>query len=156
MMAPKLRRSVVIILQQCCLFRIFVCLMKQKINWDAWGIGASLACAIHCALLPLFLSSLPLFGINIIHNTAFEVGMIVLAFAIGSYSLYHGYRKHHHSLVPLLIFLAGLSLLVLKQFFVEYETWLLIPAVILIVSAHLLNYRSCRVHNHAHAEDCDH
>ena len=130
--------------------------MKFRVNWDVLGVGASLACAIHCALLPLFLSSLPLFGINIIHNIYFEAGMIVLAFLIGTYSLYHGYRKHHHSFLPLLIFSAGFFFLVLKQFFVHVETWLLIPAVILIVAAHVLNYKSCRVHNHAHADDCDH
>jgi len=130
--------------------------MKSKINWDALGIGASLACAIHCALLPLFLSSLPLFGINIIENLAFEVGMILLALAIGSYSLYHGYKKHHHSLLPLSLFFTGFIFLVLKQFFVLYETWLLIPAVILIITAHILNYKSCRVHNHPHKEDCEH
>jgi MerC mercury resistance protein len=50
--------------------------MFKKWNWDAIGIGASLACAIHCALLPLFFSSLPLMGINILHNTQFELGMI--------------------------------------------------------------------------------
>ncbi|HAL95914.1 MAG TPA: MerC domain-containing protein, partial [Chitinophagaceae bacterium] len=33
--------------------------MRFRINWDALGISASIACAIHCALLPLFLSSLP-------------------------------------------------------------------------------------------------
>lgn len=130
--------------------------MKFKINWDALGIGASLACAIHCALLPLFLSSLPLFGINIIHNTGFEVGMIVLAFCIGTYSLYHGFKKHHHSWLPLTFFVIGFVFLVVKQFFVHYETWLLIPAVLFIVSAHLINYRSCRLHDHAHADDCDH
>ena len=130
--------------------------MKVKINWDALGIGASLACAIHCALLPLFLTSLPLFGINIIHNTFFEIFMIVLALGIGSYSLYHGYRKHHHSLLPLSLFFAGFIFLVLKQFFLEYEVWLLIPGVLLIITAHLLNYKSCRVHDHAHADDCDH
>ncbi len=130
--------------------------MKLKINWDALGIGASLACAIHCALLPLFLSSLPLFGVNIIHHTGFEVGMIVLAFCIGSYSLYHGYKKHHHSLLPLSLFTAGILCLVLKQFFIQYETWLLIPAVALIITAHLINYKSCRVHNHAHSDDCNH
>jgi hypothetical protein len=128
----------------------------SKINWDALGIGTSLACAIHCAVLPLFYTSLPLLGINVIHNTAFEVSMILLALIIGTYSLIHGYRKHHHSLMPLLLFLAGFSLLVLKQFFIHVETWLLIPAVILIIYAHLLNYRSCRVHNHAHSDDCDH
>jgi phosphatidylserine synthase len=130
--------------------------MRSKINWDALGVGASLACAIHCALLPLFLSSLPLFGINIIHNIFFEMGMVALALLIGSYSLYHGYKKHHHSLLPLSLFLAGFVFLVLKLFFIEYETWLLVPGVILIVTAHIINYRSCRVHNHAHAEDCEH
>lgn len=130
--------------------------MRIKINWDALGIGASLACAIHCALLPLFLSSLPLFGTNIIHNTGFEVGMIVLALCIGTYSLYHGYRKHHHSLLPLSLFFAGFIFLVLKQFFIQYEKWLLIPAVTLIIIAHLLNYKYCRVHNHAHSDDCEH
>jgi hypothetical protein len=130
--------------------------MKHKINWDALGISASLACAIHCALLPLFMTSLPLFGINIIHNTWFEVGMILLALGIGGYSLYHGYKRHHHSTLPLFLFFLGFSFLVLKQFFAQYETWLLIPAVLLIVTAHVNNYRFCRIHNHAHAEDCDH
>ncbi len=130
--------------------------MRSKINWDALGIGASIACAIHCALLPLFLTSLPLFGINIIHHLGFEIGMILLALGVGTYSLWHGYRYHHHSLQPLLLFFAGFIFLVLKQFFHQYETWLLIPAVILIVTAHLINFKSCRVHNHAHAEDCDH
>jgi hypothetical protein len=130
--------------------------MKYNVNWDALGIGASLACAIHCALLPLFLSSLPLFGVNIINNLFFEVGMIVLALCIGSYSLYHGYKKHHHNLLPLSLFFAGFLFLVLKQFFIQFETWLLIPAVALIITAHLLNFRFCRVHNHAHSEDCDH
>lgn len=130
--------------------------MKHWINWDALGIAASVACAIHCALLPLLITSLPLFGINIINNTAFEAGMIVLAFGIGSYSLYHGFRKHHHRWLPLIIFSFGFVLLVLKQFFVRYETWLLIPAVTLIVSAHFFNFRFCRIHNHAHSDDCNH
>jgi len=138
------------------LFCNFANFMKFRINWDALGIGTSLACAIHCALLPLFLTSLPLFGVNIIHNTAFEVGMILLAFAIGTGSLFHGYKKHHHSFLPLIIFSIGFLLLVLKQLFIHYETWLLIPAVLLIVTGHLINYKACRLHNHAHTEDCNH
>lgn len=128
----------------------------MKINWDALGITASVACAIHCALLPLFLSSLPLFGVNIIHNPFFESGMVVLAFCIGAYSLYHGYKKHHHSGLPFLLFSIGMILLVFKLFFTAHEIWLLIPAVVLIISAHFLNFRFCRVHAHAHADDCDH
>jgi hypothetical protein len=138
------------------LFYTFDPFMKIRINWDALGIGASLACAIHCALLPLFLTSLPLFGVNIIHNIFFEAGMIGLALFIGSLALLHGYKKHHHSRLPITLFATGFIFLVVKQFFVHYATWLLIPAVALIVSAHLLNFRFCRVHNHAHADDCDH
>lgn len=130
--------------------------MKRLINWDALGIGASLACAIHCALLPLFMSSLPLFGINLLHNELFEAGMILLALAIGTYSLWHGFRRHHHSYLPLGLFYTGFIFLVLKQFFIHYENWLLVPAVLLIITAHFTNYRFCRVHNHAHSDDCDH
>ncbi len=129
--------------------------MKFRINWDALGISASIACAIHCALLPLFLSSLPLFGINIIHHVGFEIGMIVLAFAIGSYSMYHGYKKHHHSYKPIILFSIGIALMFSRLAFREIELYLLFPAAFFIIVAHVNNHMRCRVHNHAHADDCD-
>lgn len=129
---------------------------NSKINWDVLGVAASLACAIHCALLPLLFTSLPIFGINVIENTVFEIIMVFLAFAIGICSLYHGWKKHHHNLVPIIVFLLGFIFLVLKLFFVEYENWLLVPAVTGIISAHIMNFRACKIHNHAHAEDCTH
>jgi len=128
----------------------------EKINWDALGITTSLACAIHCALLPLFLTSLPLLGINIIHNLTFEYGMIALAFLIGFYSLYHGSKKHHHSWSPLIIFSFGIAFLLAKQIWHHLEIQFLIPAVLLIVSGHVLNFRYCRVTKQVHEEDCDH
>ena len=145
------------ILQQSCIVLFLPSsIMNFKINWDALGIATSLACAIHCAILPLILSSLPLFGMEIIHNPFFEYFMIAAAFAIGSYSLYHGYKKHHHSFWPFITFSAGIALLVAKQIWHEWQLWFLIPAVILIVWAHFSNYNSCRIHDHAHKEDCDH
>ncbi|MEO7523263.1 MAG: MerC domain-containing protein [Ferruginibacter sp.] len=117
--------------------------MNFKINWDGLGIATSLACAIHCAILPLIVTTLPLFGINIIHNLFFEWSMITLAFVVGSYSLFHGYAKHHRSLVPVYIFALGFVFLISKQFFHVYEFYFLIPAVILIVTAHYINYRLC-------------
>lgn len=115
--------------------------MIKKINWDALGVSASLACAIHCALLPLVLSSLPLFGIDIINNDGFEFFMIGLAFCIGAFSLYHGWKKHHRNVLPLFIFSAGMLFLFAKQIWHAYHLWLLFPAVTLIVSAHYFNYR---------------
>jgi uncharacterized membrane protein YoaK (UPF0700 family) len=130
--------------------------MKFKINWDAFGIAASVACAIHCAVLPLILSSLPLLGVNIIENQGFEFIMIALAFVVGVYSLYHGRKKHHHSYYPMLLFAAGIGLLFIKSMLHSHSLMLLLPAVALVVIAHYLNYKLCRVHNHAHADDCNH
>jgi len=117
--------------------------MNIKLNWDAMGIGTSILCAIHCALLPLLMSTLPVFGINIIHNLFFEWGMIALAFFVGSYSLFHGYIKHHRSFIPVFIFSIGFIFLVLKQFFSQFEIPFLIIAVLCIISAHFYNYRLC-------------
>lgn len=136
---------------------LYVCSrMNFKINWDAFGIATSLACAIHCAILPLFLSSLPLFGHNIIDNNWFEYAMIALAFAVGTYSLYHGRKKHHHSWIPMGFFTIGIILLLSKVIWHHWELWLLVPAVLFIITAHYINYRMCRSHNHAHSDDCDH
>ena len=130
--------------------------MFKNCNWDALGITTSIACAIHCALLPLFFSSLPLLGINILHNYQFEFGMILVSFAIGAYSLYHGYKKHHHSYKPIILFSVGIAIMFSRMVFREIELYLLFPAAILIIYAHVNNHMRCRVHNHAHADDCDH
>ena len=130
--------------------------MALKINWDALGITTSLACAIHYAVLPLLLTSLPLFGINIIDNVSFEYFMIFLAMGIGAVALLHGYVKHHHRLLPLYIFLAGMALLLAKQYWHNLQYWLLAPAVVAIITAHYLNFRYCKKANHCHAGDCAH
>ena len=115
--------------------------MKYRINWDAIGISASVACAIHCGILPLVLTSLPFFGVNLIGNSGFESFMILLAFFIGLFSLRHGYRRHRRGLTPLLFLASGFLLLFARQVWHQYELRLLPFAVILIVAAHLLNIR---------------
>lgn len=130
--------------------------MNFKVNWDALGIATSVACAIHCAILPLVLSSLPLFGINILNNEMFEYLMILIALMIGVWSLWHGFKKHHHSFLPITIFVVGIITLVFKQVWHQWSIYFLIPAVLFIISAHWLNYKKCRVHDHAHSEDCSH
>lgn len=116
----------------------------MKINWDALGVTTSVLCAIHCAVLPLAMATLPVLGINIIHNTLFEYGMIGLAFVIGTRALWHGFRRHHHRLTPWLLFVVGMIFLIAKQIWHVYELWFLPFAVGLIVTAHLLNYRFSR------------
>jgi H+/Cl- antiporter ClcA len=121
-------------------------MIRAKINWDAMGIAASVACAIHCAILPLVLASLPILGVNILNNSSFEYFMIAIAFLIGSGSLWHGYRAHHRLLWPWVLFSAGMLLLLAKQRWHRYEYWILPFAVLFIVASHLINFRACRAH----------
>jgi hypothetical protein len=118
--------------------------MNLKINIDFLGIWDSIACAVHCAILPLFLTTLSVFGVNIIHNFWFESGMILLAFLVGMLSLRHGFKRHHRSTVPFLLFTAGMIFLLAKQYWHVYELILLPFAVILIVAAHFFNIRFSR------------
>ena len=127
--------------------------MNIKLNWDGIGIAASILCAIHCAFLPVLASVLP--ALSGVHNLVFEWGMIALAFAVGVYSLRHGYRRHHHSNWPFYLFGLGFALLITKQFFHDVEIFFLIPAVILIVSAHFRNFKlsqakKCHSTHHSH------
>lgn len=117
--------------------------MNIKLNWDAMGIATSLLCAIHCALLPLLASGLPIFlNDNVVHNPYFEWSMIIIAFLIGYYSLSHGWKKHHHRKTPMLLFFIGVFFLAAKQFS-QYHLLFLFIAVSLIISAHYLNFRLC-------------
>jgi hypothetical protein len=117
--------------------------MKLKLNWDVLGILTSMACAIHCALLPVVVTSLPVFGINIIHNVFFEWLMIALAFVVGIYSLLHGFVKHHRNMAPVYLFACGFIFLLIKQFIPQREYLFLALAVPLIIAAHYYNYRLC-------------
>lgn len=128
----------------------------RKINLDGLGIAASLLCAIHCAVLPLLFTSLPLLGVDIIQNRVFEFAMIALAFVIGTYALFHGFRRHHHRLLPFLLFTLGFAFLVTKEVLAEHKTWMVIPALLLIITAHYLNFFFCQKARHCHADDCNH
>ncbi len=70
--------------------------------------------------------------------------MIGAAGLIGCSALYHGYKKHHHKKLPLIIFISGFLLLVCKELFIGFELILLVPAAILIITAHIINFRLCR------------
>lgn len=130
--------------------------MIPRINWDRLGIAASLACAIHCAVIPLFFTSLPLWGINLVTNEAVEYLMIGLAFLIGLLSFRHGFRLHHHKYLPVLLFTAGIGLLIGKEMVPGHPLWMIMGGIALIVSAHYVNYRFCRKANHCHSSDCNH
>jgi hypothetical protein len=120
-------------------------LKKNKTVLDKLGIITSVACAIHCTLIPLLLSSLPFLGINGLHNKAIEYGMIGLAFIFGLFSLVPGYKKRPLGRLSLLLFGAGFVFLLINQSTGERWLYFLVPAAATaIISAHILHLRSCR------------
>ncbi len=133
-------------------------LMNFRINWEALGVAASVACAIHCAAMPILFTSLPLFASGFFGSIFMEVLLLGLAFGIGFYNLWHGYKKHHHRSNTLILFSAGMFLFLLHQFvkFPASTTLFIGTGTVLVLSAHFLNHRYCRLAKHCHSTDCNH
>lgn len=144
-------------LQHNCKFIPLSC-MSLKINWEAMGVAASVACAIHCALMPLLISSLPLLGVSFVHNRWVEIILLAAAFIIGISTLWHGFKKHHHKYTSLVLFTIGIGLFVVHQFvdLGSFGIVLVLVGITAIISAHFLNHRACRLANHCHTSDCNH
>jgi hypothetical protein len=114
---------------------------------DQAGCAASVACAIHCALSPLLVPALPLLAGRVV-GPAMEVAFTCLSLLIGTASLHHSYRVVHRARTPLVLFIAGFTVLVvvrrlpLPGFVPEWAVTAV--AASLIVSAHIVNLRSRR------------
>ena len=117
-----------------------------KWNLDALGIGASLACAVHCALLPLLITALPLLGLEMFENDRLEYALLAVSFAVGYTSLIRGYRHHHRHIWPLAWFTLGFAGLLAGHFLAPegLEPLIISTGALLIVLAHMLNLRGCK------------
>ena len=126
----------------------------KRINLDALGIGASLACAVHCALLPLLLTVLPLLGSHMLENKKLEYGLLFFSFLAGSVALGRGYFRYHRRSMPLLVFATGFILLLTGHLLPEGSCWgpaVIFPGAAGITGAHILNMRRSRqCTNHKH------
>jgi len=116
--------------------------MKLKLDWI--GIGTSALCSVHCVLLPILLSSLPVAGINLLENFWIEAGMVCIAFTVGVIAFYQGCFKKHKNKKPLLLFVIGFSFLLVNL--IKDSNLLVLGASLLIVSAHFWNYRLLSKH----------
>lgn len=121
-------------------------LMTTRINLDKIGIGTSLLCAVHCILLPVLFTTLPLMGVEILENELLELVFILFSLIIGCLAMYNGYSKHHHKLLPLVLFILGISLLFFANFFLEdnQETIIKIIGATTLIIAHLINWQNCK------------
>ena len=111
--------------------------------WDKIGISASLICAVHCILLPIFFSALPFFGIEILENPAIEVITIGTSFVAGSWALINGYKQYHKSWL-LVLFVIGILFLIISNTIISKRSWEVVLkffAAAAIVTAHAYNWK---------------
>ncbi len=119
-----------------------------RIDLDKAGATASLACAVHCALLPLVVTLLPLVGLRFLADERTEWALLGLSALLASSSLGLGYREHRKR-QALLVLSLGMTALVTGHILEEshFETVGVIGVVLggcTVAAAHFLNRHLCR------------
>ena len=126
---------------------------------DRFGAAGSLACAAHCALLPLLIAALPSLGLAGWVGDGFEGVFVVFATLLGIFSLVWGYRRHR-ALRALSLLLPGLVILWLAVLYPALHQSEVPHAVAMTLGGtlvglgHLVNLRLN--HGHVHDASCAH
>jgi hypothetical protein len=118
----------------------------NRLDW--LGAAASLACAAHCAVMPLLIGLLPFVGLGFLAGEWTEWALAGLSIGVGSLSLIPSYARKHRQWRPLLLFAFGASLIIAVLLFAEEGSHQEAPAMalgaLMIACAHMVNLRLCR------------
>ena len=116
---------------------------KHSSKLDSVGMTASILCAIHCAVVPLLITSLPLLGLGFLANPWLEWSMIIFALCIGSYAIGLSFFKTHHKVLPLILMALGFLVIIAGHIFVtSWHEAIIVPmGGLLIACAHFYNYK---------------
>ena len=119
-----------------------------SINNDKIAIGLSIACVIHCFLVPSFIILSPAFLSIELDNELIHYLMLYLVFPISMIALSKGF-KNHKMISYFLIGMTGLLILISAVLFGESilghtgeKALTLIGAIILSI-AHYKNFKTC-------------
>ena len=114
---------------------------------DRVGVVTSLACAVHCAVMPLVIGLLPLVGASVFSSPQTEWIFVVTSFTVGISSLVPAYLRKHKRARPILLFIIGLSLILIARLALD-ELRAELPFVItggnVVISTHVINRKLCR------------
>ena len=125
---------------------MYICGMgkgKYSSRLDSAGMTASILCAIHCAIVPLLITVLPLAGLGFLANPFIEWSMIIFTLCIGIYAIGLSYLRAHHKLLPSILLIIGFLIIIAGHLFVKgWREAIIVPAGgLLIATAHFFNYR---------------
>ncbi len=87
---------------------------------DGAGLAASVACAIHCAAMPLLIGYLPMLGLSWLADESFHQVMALVCFGLAALAFLPGWRRHG-SLAPVLVGSTGVLLLAVAAFGLECQ-----------------------------------
>jgi hypothetical protein len=116
---------------------------KHNSRLDGIGMTASVLCAIHCAVVPLILTTLPLIGLGFLANPLVEWSMIILALILGVTSIFFSYFRTHKRILPLLLLLLGFAIIICGHIFITgWVESIVVPiGGFTIAIAHFVNFK---------------
>ena len=115
-------------------------------NWDFFGFVASLACALHCATVPLILTIGALGGLAWLEHPLVEGSFILLSLVLASWSLLGSYIHQHRNLSALVTVLLGFVLIIASRFAAgSAEVLLTVLGGLTIALAHYINWRTLKL-----------
>jgi len=118
------------------------------VSWDRIGMGLSVLCALHCLLTPVIILSIPFLARYYLAHPLFHLLLAAAIIPVGLIAFAAGIRHHHNWWVlalglPGLLLVAGTPYMVHVQNMNWNEQALMVVGSVLLVSAHLLNRKSC-------------
>lgn len=112
---------------------------------DLLGFSASLACAVHCAFLPIILTVSTFGGLKWLSSPVVEVGFIIASLVIATVALGRNFRKHKHIQLAIKVVVAGFALILISRF-THGDMHHILSAIggMTIAGGHILNWRLAR------------
>jgi len=113
---------------------------------DRLGMSASLACAVHCAVLPLLLAALPAIGLAWLDSPGVDWTLVALAAVIALRAHRGGFRLHR-SCLPTAVAVAGLLAIVTTICLLKGSAshhYIQASGAVVVASSHFLNRHLCR------------
>ena len=123
--------------------------MNTQVKADKLSITLSLACMIHCLLMPSFLILTSGFLAVSIDNELIHRVFLIIVLPVSLYALITGYQNHK-ILSYLYLGISGLWLLFFAVFFGEgvfgefTEKSLTLIGSIIVATSHYKNYKACK------------
>jgi hypothetical protein len=120
---------------------------EPRLDLDRVGATASTLCAIHCALMPIVITILPLIGLGFLADERLEWMLVATSAAMGISSVCLGHREHKQKRAAAMLCL-GLSLLAVGRLAEErklgrYSVVIVVLGGLTVASAHIINRRLC-------------